>query len=162
MSLEKLGFKKVRLKPAESIEGFRGRPEFLIEKCDGCGACATICPSKAITVSKINGKEIVEIFYGKCIFCGTCEEICPQDAIHLSEISELVLYTTKEATVNVKLDMVRCKICGRPIASSSQLKGIVGKLEGAGFVGESLDKLNDYLKICQRCRTAKIHRLTLK
>jgi Ni,Fe-hydrogenase III small subunit/Pyruvate/2-oxoacid:ferredoxin oxidoreductase delta subunit len=161
MSLDKLGFKEVQFELTPSKEGFRGKPEFLIEKCNGCGACATVCPSKAITITRLGDKEMVEIFYGKCIFCAICEEKCPQDAIHLTENLELVLYTTREATANVKLDMVRCKICGRPMASSSQLKGIVRKLEEGGFTGESLDKFNDYLRICRRCRIAKMHRLPL-
>ena len=47
------------------------------DKCLGCGACITMCPTKAIKFK--DGKA--EIDTDKCIKCGTCKDICPVNAI---------------------------------------------------------------------------------
>ena len=48
------------------------------EKCDGCGACADVCPTAAIAVT-----EIAEVAPEKCQGCGRCVAVCPQDALSL-------------------------------------------------------------------------------
>lgn len=44
--------------------------------CIRCGACAGICPGKAIEV-----QDFAMIDYDKCIECFCCQEVCPVDAI---------------------------------------------------------------------------------
>ncbi|NLL95439.1 MAG: 4Fe-4S binding protein [Thermoplasmatales archaeon] len=66
-------------KPAESIEEMGSRQllmPFVRGGCDGCGKCASACPSGAIDV----GKEWT-IDLGKCIFCMDCVGECPLSAI---------------------------------------------------------------------------------
>jgi len=46
-------------------------------RCRGCGSCANICPSQAITVRR--GKAWIDGRY--CMQCGTCMVACPNDAI---------------------------------------------------------------------------------
>ena len=46
------------------------------ELCTGCGNCADVCPSEAITVdekAKVNADE--------CVDCGSCVDECPAEAI---------------------------------------------------------------------------------
>ena len=46
----------------------------LPEKCQGCGICASNCPSEAIS----GGKRLIHIIdQSKCIKCGTCLDVCP-------------------------------------------------------------------------------------
>ncbi len=50
------------------------------EKCNRCGICEKICPSKNITVTK----EKV-IFDGRCYLCLRCIHQCPQEAIQIGK-----------------------------------------------------------------------------
>ena len=54
------------------------RYSILADKCTGCTACATACPSKAVTGKK---KTPHEIDQSKCIKCGICLDACKFDAI---------------------------------------------------------------------------------
>ena len=48
------------------------------EKCNGCGACAKVCPQEAITGEK---KKTHRIHGEKCGKCGICLETCRQGAV---------------------------------------------------------------------------------
>lgn len=48
------------------------------DKCNGCGACAKVCPNKAIAGEK---KKPHRIDLEKCIKCGICSETCRKQAI---------------------------------------------------------------------------------
>jgi uncharacterized Fe-S center protein len=51
-------------------------PDFVSEKCIGCGRCATWCPADAIVV-----EETARLIEAQCIGCGECLAVCPADAI---------------------------------------------------------------------------------
>ena len=56
-------------------------------KCDLCGACVEICPTKAITIKDSN----ITITPVACINCGACVPACPKDAIDQTNIRETQL-----------------------------------------------------------------------
>jgi pyruvate formate lyase activating enzyme len=52
---------------------------FTGEKCTGCGACAGVCPEKAITI--VEGKSKTDRLL--CKGSGKCAEVCPNEARNL-------------------------------------------------------------------------------
>lgn len=80
-----------RKEPAPRYRGFHLNDW---EKCTGCGNCADICPTEAITMMEIPGikpdpkkgtkNERPKLDYGRCCFCGLCVDICPPGSLRLS------------------------------------------------------------------------------
>jgi nitroreductase/NAD-dependent dihydropyrimidine dehydrogenase PreA subunit len=59
--------------------------------CNGCGLCATVCPTGTISLRE----EKAVASGGESIFCGHCEAVCPQEAIRVHEIDkEMSQYKT--------------------------------------------------------------------
>ena len=48
------------------------------DDCVGCGACADVCPSDAITV-----EDVAVVDESACTECGACVDECPQECITL-------------------------------------------------------------------------------
>lgn len=48
------------------------------EGCEGCGACAAVCPQGCIAHAE---DGTFRIDRGACLRCGLCEEACPRSAI---------------------------------------------------------------------------------
>ena len=59
-----------------------------MEMCNGCEACLTVCPTKAITMSK-DEKVVVNI--SRCLGCGLCVSECPVESLALHNKAEIVL-----------------------------------------------------------------------
>ena len=71
--------------PPDLPAAARGLPELDISRCDSSGACAEVCPTRAITVA--GGSWTLDI--GRCIFCDACARACPRDALKLGHLIEL-------------------------------------------------------------------------
>jgi NADH-quinone oxidoreductase subunit I len=83
---------------------FRGAQALLTDpetgdtKCVACMLCATICPSRCITIvgeQTLEGRSRPATFdlnLSRCIFCGLCEEVCPEAAIVMTRQYELATF----------------------------------------------------------------------
>ncbi len=80
-------------KPDIAPEGFKGKPEFAVEKCTFCGECAGVCPPGVIWLTRDKGEETITLSLCGCIFCGRCEETCQYGAIRLTQEYELASKT---------------------------------------------------------------------
>jgi len=84
------------------------------EKCVACELCATVCPSKAITVEAAESPDPeiekyplkYEIDILRCIFCGFCVEACPKEAITMTDRYELADYS-REALIYTKEELLK-------------------------------------------------------
>jgi formate hydrogenlyase subunit 6/NADH:ubiquinone oxidoreductase subunit I len=78
-------FEKVVMPPQ-----FRGRLDFISEKCSGCKLCVRDCPSRAITINKVGDKQFECIIdLDLCIYCAQCVDSCPKDSLAMTPDFEL-------------------------------------------------------------------------
>jgi NADH-quinone oxidoreductase subunit I len=93
--------------PKEKLETyprFRGVQALIADaetgdaKCVACMLCATICPSRCISIvgeQTADGRSRPASFdldLSRCIFCGLCEEVCPEAAIVMTRQYELATF----------------------------------------------------------------------
>ncbi len=52
--------------------------------CDGCGMCATFCPTGALRSYEEGDRQVIDFNLGYCFACGLCAEVCPQASIAYS------------------------------------------------------------------------------
>ena len=52
----------------------------ITEDCTGCGACAKVCPAKAIEGDK---KQVHHVLFELCSKCGTCKDVCKFNAVRV-------------------------------------------------------------------------------
>jgi len=57
-------------------------------KCAGCGVCTSVCPQKAIKISK---DQKAEIDPKKCNGCGECLKVCPFSVIEETKMQSLIV-----------------------------------------------------------------------
>lgn len=90
----------------ELDDNFRGKHQFCIDKCLGCGICQKVCPANAINIIK-NDNKVVEyvIDYSKCIFCGNCAEYCTKNAISMGKDYELASDNKNDLVVSFKKEV---------------------------------------------------------
>ena len=107
---------------------------FWEDRCIGCGACSTICPSGAIQIK--NGIPVTE--KEKCILCGKCIEKCP--ALAREMIGEKL--TTEEVIKEIEKDLIFYEESGGGVTFSG---------------GEPLEQSEFLEGLLNGCREKKIH-----
>ena len=104
------------------------------DRCIGCRACSTICPSDAIQIK--NGIPVTE--KEKCILCGKCIEKCP--ALAREMIGEKL--TIEEVIKEIEKDLVFYEESGGGVTFSG---------------GEPLGQSEFLEGLLNGCRDKKIH-----
>lgn len=82
-------------------------PGFTLERCDGCGACAKLCPVGAITMSDA---ELPELDTKMCLGCGVCLRGCARKCMTLAVREKRVVTPVDSAHRIVLMALERGKL----------------------------------------------------
>jgi hydrogenase-4 component H len=87
--------------PEPAPRAYRGQVTLRTDRCSGDGACARVCPSQAIAVTRQDRSWVWELTDARCVFCGLCMDVCPTRAIALSNEFELAVRGAGDLTTRV-------------------------------------------------------------
>jgi formate hydrogenlyase subunit 6/NADH:ubiquinone oxidoreductase subunit I len=82
-------------------------------KCDGCGLCTILCPSRALRQYDSSGKRAIEFSSAYCLACNLCVEICPRGALKSSTCFSTDDLVTGKKRVLMEQEHSACARCGR-------------------------------------------------
>jgi len=133
--------------PAEPCvvpEKYRGKPEFDLDTCIGCGACVNVCPTPEC-LSQVDDIEAdppvrrITHRYDTCIFCGNCEDNCTTETgIKLSNKWDLAGLDRESMTETHEFELQLCEKCGAIIGTKKHLVWLYEKLGPLAYTNPSL------------------------
>ncbi len=82
-------------------ETFRGKPDWVSEKCIACKICERVCPAGAVKIEKQDNNIKFHLDLSKCIICGNCAYNCPKEAICMSKEYELATDNKKDLYIEI-------------------------------------------------------------
>ena len=144
---------KYPFEPSPPPDGFRGRTEFT-DECVGCGACAAVCPPKAITMTDEGTNRVIRIDHGLCIFCGTCQDTCPWKGIELTEKFEMATLDKEASYHEIEHELILCEGCGNVITTRKHLEEIRKKIEDVGLLDKDRANIENLCSSCKRHHVA--------
>ncbi len=132
--------------PAEPCvvpEKYRGKPEFDLDVCIGCGACVNICPTEALTMTDDLDAETptrkITKRYDCCIFCGNCDDNCTtEDGIKLSNEWDLATLDRNTTVETHDFELQQCEKCNAIIDTKKHLIWLYEKLGPLAYTNPSL------------------------
>jgi len=133
--------------PAEPCvvpEKYRGKPEFDLDTCIGCGACVNACPS-SVCLTQEDDLEAdppvrrITLNYYTCIFCGNCSDNCTTETgIKLSNQWDLAGLDKQAMSETHEYELQLCEKCGAVIGTKKHLVWLYEKLGPLAYTNPSL------------------------
>ena len=130
--------------PCEVPERYRGKPEFDLDTCIGCGACVNVCPTPEC-LSQVDDIEAdppvrrITHRYDTCIFCGNCEDNCTTETgIKLSNKWDLATMDRESTVETHEFELQLCEKCGAIIGTKKHLIWLYEKLGPLAYTNPSL------------------------
>ncbi len=132
--------------PAEPCvvpERYRGKPEFDLDTCIGCGACVNVCPTNALTMTDdLEAAPPIRKITQQtdaCIFCGNCSDNCTTETgIKLSNKWDLANMDRATMTETHEFELQLCEKCGATIGTKKHLIWLYEKLGPLAYTNPSL------------------------
>ncbi len=75
------------------------------EACDGCDACASLCPTGAVRLETGADGAFYRLEAELCNGCGICRDVCTRDAVSITHLT-----IVSQRTVALRTE--RCGRCG--------------------------------------------------
>jgi len=134
---------KFPAKPCQVPKRYRGKPEFDLDECIGCGACVNICPTKALTQVDDTDADPPErritLRWDTCIFCGNCHDGCTTEkGINLTNQWDLATLDRQESSETHKFELQMCEKCGAVIGTKKHLVWLYEKLGPLAYTNPSI------------------------
>jgi formate hydrogenlyase subunit 6/NADH:ubiquinone oxidoreductase subunit I len=145
---ENLGHRPVSVALPEHVPtpaGFRGRVTLDPTRCIGCGMCAYVCVSNAITGAAEGDAYAWTYDPGRCAFCARCVERCPGGALSNDDQPAPSYARPGELAVRTLVTFPPCPDCGTPTRPAPE------ELARRAFA-EVTDETRALLLRCERCR----------
>jgi hydrogenase-4 component H len=132
--------------PAEPCvvpDTYRGKPQFDLDECIGCGACVNVCPTRALTqADDLEADPPVRRItqrYDACVFCGNCSDNCTTtNGINLSNEWDLATLDRDSTVETHEFELQRCEKCGELIGTRKHLIWLYEKLGPLAYTNPSL------------------------
>ena len=133
--------------PAEPCvvpERYRGKPEFDLDTCIGCGACVNVCPAPRC-LTMVDDTEAdppvrrITHRYDTCIFCGNCQDNCiTETGIKLSNKWDLATLNREDTIETHEFELQMCEKCGAIVGTKKHLIWLYEKLGPLAYTNPSL------------------------
>ncbi len=116
--------------------------------CTLCMACASACPTGAITDTP--GEPKLRFTESACVQCSICVKTCPESALSLEPRLNFLSSAMQPITLYEEAPF-ECVTCGKPFATKSTIERIKGQLAGKHymFADETRARM---IEMCEDCR----------
>jgi len=137
---------------------YKGRPEYDEDLCVGCGACASVCPTRCISIEDdiITKKRTLKLNYGTCVFCALCNDACPEEkdgkkAISFTDEFDMTGYDRETFYARNEVELKICSNCGEVITTQALIDKVkrVLKEKDVKMVERIYEEIGKY---CIECR----------
>ncbi len=126
--------------------------------CTVCLACASLCPTNALTAANEDQAEL-RFVEGDCVQCGICVAGCPERAISLMPRLTFDAAARGHQRTLAEAQLFRCVECGSPFISRAVLESSMRRLKDHPMLSGDGVRL---LQLCMECRQkATFGRITL-
>jgi formate hydrogenlyase subunit 6/NADH:ubiquinone oxidoreductase subunit I len=123
---------------------YRGKPEFNLDTCVGCGTCVNVCPTPECLSMEDDLEATPPVRrishrYDTCIFCGNCEANCiTKTGITLSNEWDLATLNREDTIETHEFELQLCEKCGELIGTKKHLVWLYEKLGPLAYTNPSL------------------------